>query len=174
MTANANKAPYSMYTDKICERAAVASRAQALCRPLVFTNGVFDLLHLGHVECLEAAQRQGASLVVGLNTDLSVQRLSKGPGRPLNPEIERAAVIAALQCVSLVVLFDEDTPLALLGEIRPDIYVKGGDYHKSVLPEATLMQQWGGITAILDYLPGHSTTALIRRAHHIHAMENSL
>lgn len=159
-----------MYTNKICPRPDMPQRARALPRPLVFTNGVFDLLHLGHVECLEAAQQQGASLVVGINTDRSVQMLAKGPGRPLNPEAERAALIAALECVSLVVLFDEKTPLALIEALRPDIYVKGGDYHESTLQEARLMEQWGGITAILDYLPGHSTTALIRRAHHIQTM----
>lgn len=160
-----------MHTAKICQRSECASRAASLARPLVFTNGVFDLFHRGHVECLEAARRLGASLVVGLNSDLSAQMLGKGPGRPVNPAADRAAVVAALECVSLVVVFDEPAPLALLAELRPEVYAKGGDYRHKALREADLVQQWGGTTVILHYLQGRSTSGLIERAFHIGAME---
>lgn len=160
-----------MYTAKLCERSELAARAARLARPLVFTNGVFDLFHRGHVECLEAARRLGLSLVVGLNSDPSVRRLAKGPGRPVNPAADRAAVVAALQCVSLVVVFDEPAPLALLAELQPEVYAKGGDYAHRPLQEARLMRQWGGATVILDHLEGRSTTRLIERVHHICTLE---
>jgi len=113
---------------KWCPRADLADRAARLPRPLVFTNGVFDLMHRGHVECLAAARREGASLVVGVNGDASVRGLGKGPLRPLMPEADRATVVAALEAVSLVVLFDEPTPAALIALLRLEVYVKGGDY----------------------------------------------
>ncbi|QXL85301.1 adenylyltransferase/cytidyltransferase family protein [Comamonas sp. NLF-1-9] len=156
---------------KICSRAQGPSRVAALAGPVVFTNGVFDLLHRGHVQCLEAARALGGSLVVGVNSDASTRELGKGPGRPVNPQEDRAAVLAALECVSLVIVFDEATPLALLTQLRPDIYVKGGDYRNKPLLEAELMRQWGGSAVVLDYLPGRSTTALLERAFHIGNME---
>ena len=132
-----------------------------LPRPLVFTNGVFDLLHRGHVECLQQARALGASLVVGLNSDASARGLGKGTGRPLVPCEDRAAVLRALACVSLVLPFDETAPLALIELLRPDIYVKGGDYDMAALPEAALVRSWGGSAIALPFLPGRSTSALV-------------
>lgn len=120
--------------------AAVA--AGKLPRPLVFTNGVFDLLHRGHATYLDEAARLGASLVVAVNTDASVRRLGKGDERPLNTQADRAALLAALQCVDAVTAFDEDTPEALIAELRPDIIVKGGDYDMEKLPETALVRSW--------------------------------
>lgn len=148
---------------KLCPRRHAALRAASLPRARVFTNGVFDLLHRGHVECLQQARALGASLIVGLNSDASARLLGKGPERPINPESDRACVLAALEAVSLVVLFDEATPLALLEEIRPEVYVKGGDYDVQRLPEAALMARWGGRALALPYLDGRSTTEMVRR-----------
>ena len=134
-----------------------------LRRPLVFSNGVFDLLHAGHVACLAQARALGASLVVGINTDASVRRLGKGPSRPVHGETERACVVAALAAVTAVVLFDEDRPLALICALRPDIYVKGGDYRADTLAETALLQEWGGRTVIVPRLPGLATTRTIER-----------
>lgn len=149
---------------KRCARHEISERVRHLPRPLVFTNGVFDLLHRGHVECLAQARQLGGALIVGVNSDASARALNKGPGRPLNTADDRAAVLAALECVSLVVVFDEPTPAALLDELRPQIYVKGGDYCLDRLSEAELVRQWGGRAVILSYRPGCSTTHLIRRA----------
>ena len=113
----------------------IAAQAALLPRPLVFTNGVFDILHRGHVTYLAQARAQGAALVVALNTDASARRLGKGPDRPLNNEEDRAIMIAALESVSLVTWFDEDTPLQLIRELRPQVIVKGGDYDMATLPE---------------------------------------
>jgi rfaE bifunctional protein nucleotidyltransferase chain/domain len=153
-----------MNTSKRCERGELLVRASRLLRPLVFTNGVFDLLHRGHVECLAEARRLGSCLVVGVNADASARALNKGPGRPINTADDRAAVLAALECVSLVVVFDEPTPAALLNELRPQLYVKGGDYRLVNLAEARLVRQWGGRAVILGYRSGCSTTRLIERA----------
>jgi rfaE bifunctional protein nucleotidyltransferase chain/domain len=150
-------------SSKLCARAQAVRFAAALPRPRVFTNGVFDLLHRGHVECLQQARALGGSLIVGLNSDASVRQLHKGPQRPLNPQADRAVVLAALQSVSLVVVFDEATPLALLQELRPEVYVKGGDYDVQRLAEAELMARWGGIALALPYLAGRSTTSLVQR-----------
>jgi rfaE bifunctional protein nucleotidyltransferase chain/domain len=138
--------------------------AAALPRPMVFTNGVFDLLHAGHVDCLEQARVLGASLVVGINNDASARRLGKGPGRPLNRQADRLAVVQALAAVSAAVLFDEDAPLNLLRVLRPEIYVKGGDYRLAQLPEAPLMASWGGRTVLMPLRAGLSTTTLVERA----------
>ncbi|HEX7382928.1 MAG TPA: adenylyltransferase/cytidyltransferase family protein [Burkholderiaceae bacterium] len=138
-------------------------RVAALARPLVFTNGVFDLLHRGHVAYLEQARDLGASLVVGVNSDASARGLGKGPGRPLNGEADRACVLAALESVSLVTLFDEATPLALLALVRPDWYVKGGDYDIESLAETRLVRSWGGQARALPFVDGYSTSALVRR-----------
>lgn len=129
---------------------------------VVFTNGCFDLLHAGHVAYLAAARTLGDVLVVGVNSDAGVRRL-KGPGRPLNPLEDRAAVLGALRCVDHLVAFDADTPLELLRTLRPDVYVKGGDYRVEGLPEAPLMAELGGEVVLLPYLEGRSTSALLRR-----------
>jgi D-glycero-beta-D-manno-heptose 1-phosphate adenylyltransferase len=132
-------------------------------RPLVFTNGVFDVLHMGHVMYLEAARELGAALVVAVNTDASARRLGKGPDRPLNRESDRAVVVAALASVSYVVLFDEDTPTELMRRCRPELYVKGADYDVDSLPEAALVRSWGGRAVSIPFLDGYSTTALVQR-----------
>lgn len=141
--------------------AAVA--AGKLPRPLVFTNGVFDLLHRGHATYLDEAARLGASLVVAVNTDASVRRLGKGDERPLNTQADRAALLAALQCVDAVTAFDEDAPEALIAELRPDIIVKGGDYDMEKLPETALVRSWGGRAVAVPFQFERSTTALVRK-----------
>ena len=135
----------------------------ALPQPVVFTNGVFDILHRGHVTYLEEARELGASLVVGLNSDASARRLGKGPDRPLNTELDRACVLAALESVSLVVIFDEATPVELLKRVRPQWYVKGGDYDIETLAETALVRSWGGRSCALPFVDGHSTTSLVKR-----------
>jgi D-glycero-beta-D-manno-heptose 1-phosphate adenylyltransferase len=136
---------------------------RALPKPLIFTNGVFDLLHRGHVSYLEAAAALGASLVVAVNSDASARRLNKGPNRPLNAAADRMTVLAALQSVSAVIEFGEDTPVALLERIAPDVYVKGGDYDMSKLEETKVMAQLGGKALALNFVDGFSSTALIRK-----------
>lgn len=147
---------------KLLARSDLAAWA-ALPRPMVFTNGVFDILHRGHVSYLVAARGLGASLVVGLNSDRSARGLGKGPDRPLNAELDRACVLGALDAVSAVVLFDEPTPVALLGKLQPDIYVKGGDYDMETLAETALVRSWGGRALALPFVAGYSTTALVQR-----------
>lgn len=137
--------------------------AQQWARPLVFTNGVFDVLHRGHVLYLERARELGATLLVGVNTDNSVRRLGKGPDRPLNDEADRALVLAALQSVSFVTWFDESTPCALISRFRPDVYVKGGDYDIETLEETRLVRSWGGRSVAIDFVAGYSTTALLAK-----------
>jgi rfaE bifunctional protein nucleotidyltransferase chain/domain len=129
---------------------------------IVFTNGCFDLLHAGHVGCLQQARDLGDVLVVGVNSDDSVRRL-KGPGRPVNPQEDRTRVLAGLRCVDHVVIFDDDTPDALIAAIRPDIYVKGGDYTADALPERVLVESYGGRVVALPYLPGRSTSEIVAR-----------
>ena len=153
----------SSFLAKVCAPAELAARVAALTRPLVFTNGVFDLLHRGHVSYLAEARALGTSLVVGLNSDRSVRLLGKGPARPLNTEADRAAVLAALESTSLVIVFDEATPLALLGRLRPDVYAKGGDYAIETLAETRLVRGWGGRAASIPFVAGYSTTALVER-----------
>jgi len=147
--------------DKICLRDAIAARVARLPRPLVFTNGVFDILHRGHVLYLAQARALGASLLVALNTDASARRLGKGPDRPLNNQSDRAFVMAALASTSLVTWFDEDTPLQLIAEVRPDILVKGGDYDMSVLAETRVVESYGGRALALPFVAGYSTSALV-------------
>ena len=143
---------------------ATAERQLAeLKRPMVFTNGVFDVLHRGHVAYLTAARALGQSLLVAMNTDASARRLGKGPERPLNNEVDRAYVLAALQCVDAVMFFDQDTPCELLRRVRPDIYVKGGDYDMDSLEEAAIVRSWGGRAESLSFVDGYSTTSLVRR-----------
>ena len=153
----------SSFLDKLCPREALAGRVAALARPLIFTNGVFDILHRGHVSYLAAARALGASLVVGVNGDRSVRALGKGSDRPLNGEADRACVLAALESVDLVTLFDEAKPLAVLRIIRPDLYVKGGDYDIESLEETALVRSWGGEALALPFVDGYSTTVLVQR-----------
>lgn len=147
--------------DKILAPAQVD--AQRWPRPLVFTNGVFDVLHRGHVMYLERARELGATLLLGVNTDSSARRLGKGPDRPLNTEADRALVLAALQSVSFVTWFDENTPCELIAKCRPDVYVKGGDYDVETLEETRLVRSWGGRSVAIDFVAGYSTTALLKR-----------
>src|SRR5512137_2100573 len=153
----------SLIARKIVDRANLANAAATLARPLVVTNGVFDILHRGHVTYLEQARALGAALVVAVNSDRSVRQLGKGPDRPINPDADRAWVLAALQSVDLVTIFDEQVPLAVLELVRPDIYVKGGDYDMDRIEEAQLVRSWGGAAIALPFVPGHSTTGTVRR-----------
>jgi rfaE bifunctional protein nucleotidyltransferase chain/domain len=151
------------FARKVVDRAGLGARLAALPRPLVFTNGVFDILHCGHVTYLDRARTLGASLLVGINTDASVRRLDKGEQRPLNALDDRMAVVAALEAVSLVTAFDEDTPLALVLLCRPDVIVKGGDYDAATTVGAAEMMAWGGRFEAIPLLPGRSTTSLVQR-----------
>ena len=148
---------------KLCERSSLATALAHLPRPWVFTNGVFDVLHRGHVVYLAQARALGGSLIVALNTDASTRRLGKGEDRPLNNEMDRAIVMASQEAVTLVTWFAEDNPQALIAEIRPDILVKGGDYNMDVLPETALMHTWGGKALALPFVSGYSTTALVKK-----------
>ncbi|MHB8814257.1 MAG: adenylyltransferase/cytidyltransferase family protein [Steroidobacteraceae bacterium] len=132
-------------------------------RPLVFTNGVFDVLHRGHVLYLAAARELGAALLVGVNSDSSARQLGKGPGRPLNREVDRLLLIAALESVSFVTTFEESTPCELLQRCRPDVYVKGGDYDVEALEETRLMRSWGGRSVSIPFVEGYSTSGLVQR-----------
>ena len=132
-------------------------------KPLVFTNGVFDILHRGHVTYLDEAAQLGATLVVGVNSDASAKRLGKGQDRPLNTAADRSALLAALECVTAVVVFDEDTPLEIIGQLRPDIIVKGGDYNMQVLPETKLVESWGGKAVAIPFEFARSTTNLVEK-----------
>jgi D-glycero-beta-D-manno-heptose 1-phosphate adenylyltransferase len=134
-----------------------------LQRPWVFTNGVFDVLHRGHVMYLAQARALGGSLIVALNTDASVRRLGKGDDRPLNAQTDRAVVMAGQEAVSLVTWFGEDTPTELIARIRPDILVKGGDYDMTKLPETALVESWGGRALALPFVDGYSTTRLVQK-----------
>jgi len=151
------------FLTKICVREELAQHLASLPKPWVFTNGVFDVIHRGHVVYLAQARALGGSLIVALNTDASVKRLGKGDDRPLNNETDRAIVMASQQSVSLVTWFDEETPVRLIAEIRPDILVKGGDYDMAKLPETALVQSWGGHALALPFVPGYSTTALLKK-----------
>jgi len=129
---------------------------------LVFTNGHFDLLHVGHLDYLEKARALGDALYLGLNGDHSTTRL-KGPGRPLVPALERARLLAALAPITAVIIFEDDTAENLIHVFKPDIYVKGGDYAQKPLPERALVESYGGQIMLIDYLPDHSTSNLIAR-----------
>jgi rfaE bifunctional protein nucleotidyltransferase chain/domain len=135
---------------------------------IVFTNGCFDLLHPGHIAYLEAARSLGDALIVGVNTDASVARLNKGPGRPIAPEADRVRVLAALACVDRVVLFDEDTPLALITLLTPDILVKGGDYQLHDIVGREVVEARGGRVLSLPFVAGYSTSAVIDRIRSSH------
>lgn len=153
------------FLSKLASRQDAVQRMVALRAngPVVFTNGVFDVLHRGHVSYLAQARSLGGSLVVALNSDASARRLGKGPDRPLNNELDRAALMAALESVSLVTWFDEDTPLELITELRPDLLVKGGDYDMSKLAETKVVEAYGGRAQAIPFVDGYSTTALVKK-----------
>ena len=151
--------------EKIRAAEAAARWRQQHPGPVVFTNGVFDLLHVGHVALLEAARAEGAALIVGVNSDASVRRLGKGSGgeRPVVPERERARLVAALAAVDCVVVFDEDSPLALIEQLRPDVLVKGADYTRDAIVGADEVEGWGGRVVRVPLVAGVSTTELLAR-----------
>jgi D-glycero-beta-D-manno-heptose 1-phosphate adenylyltransferase len=151
------------FEQKICKRTELAARIAQLPKPVVLTNGVFDILHRGHVTYLAQARDQGGSLVVAVNTDASVKRLGKGDDRPINSCEDRMAILAALESVSLVVSFDEDTALEVVQEGRPDIYVKGGDYDMSAIPEGKAVAAYGGRAIAIDFEHDRSTTRLLNK-----------
>jgi rfaE bifunctional protein nucleotidyltransferase chain/domain len=153
------------FLSKLASRQDAVQRMVALRAngPVVFTNGVFDVLHRGHASYLAQARSLGGSLVVALNSDASAKRLGKGPDRPLNNELDRAALMAALESVSLVTWFDEDTPLELITELRPDLLVKGGDYDMSKLAETKVVEAYGGRAQAIPFVDGYSTTALVKK-----------
>jgi rfaE bifunctional protein nucleotidyltransferase chain/domain len=144
------------------ELLAAAKRERAAGKRIVFANGAFDLLHVGHVRYLEAARGEGGWLAVGVNADQSVRR-AKGAGRPILPEAERAEIVAALACVDAVVLFEEDSPAEILGELAPDVHAKGTDYTSASVPERDVVAAYGGQTAIVGDPKDHSTTDIIER-----------
>lgn len=148
---------------KIVSRAQIAALRPSFTGPVVFTNGVFDILHRGHVTYLADARALGATLVVGVNSDASVRTLGKGDDRPINAEADRMALLAALESVDWVVMFEETTPVALIGEVHPDVLVKGGDYDMDVLPESALVRGWGGRALAIPFEHQRSTTALLSK-----------
>ncbi len=148
---------------KLCNAEGLAARIAALPRPLVFTNGCFDVLHRGHVTYLAQARALGASLIVGVNSDASVKRQGKGEDRPINSEADRMAVLAALESVSLVIPFDEDTPLNLILACHPDVLVKGGDWKPANIVGSTEVLAWGGQVHSIAFRHERSTTALLKK-----------
>ena len=146
----------------VADATALAARVQAARGVVVFTNGVFDLLHPGHVRYLQDARRLGDALVIGVNSDRSV-RANKGPTRPINPEHERAEVLAALACVDAAVIFDEDTPHALITQVQPDVLVKGADWGEHDIVGRDVVEARGGRVVRMELSPGFSTTSLIER-----------
>ncbi|AYJ87124.1 D-glycero-beta-D-manno-heptose 1-phosphate adenylyltransferase [Sphingomonas paeninsulae] len=149
--------------DKIVSRSEIDERLASVARPLVFTNGVFDLLHPGHADYLARARSLGGALIVGINTDSSARLLGKGDDRPINSEADRAFMLAALESVALVTSFSERTPIELLHAVHPDIYVKGGDYDIETLDESRFVRSYGGEAHAIAFRPGYSTTALVKR-----------
>jgi len=151
------------FEQKIASRADLAARIAALPKPVVLTNGVFDILHRGHVTYLAQARALGASLVVAVNTDASVKRLGKGDDRPINLCEDRLAVVAALEAVSLVVPFDENTALEVVQQAQPDVYVKGGDYQMDAIPEGQAVLAYGGKVQAIAFEHERSTTRLLQK-----------
>jgi rfaE bifunctional protein nucleotidyltransferase chain/domain len=156
-------APAPLFENKIGTPGNLAERVAALPRPLVFTNGCFDILHRGHVTYLAQARALGASLIVGVNSDASVKRLGKGEERPINNQEDRMAVLAALESVSLVIEFDEDTPLNLILACKPDVLVKGGDWAVTDIVGAQEVQGWSGTVHSIPFLHKRSTTATLAK-----------
>lgn len=148
---------------KICAPADLAARLLKCARPLAFTNGVFDILHRGHASYLAQARALGASLLVAVNSDASVKRLSKGPERPINALADRMALIAALEAVSLVTWFDDDTPLALIKLVRPDVLVKGGDWAADKIVGAAEVKSWHGAVHSIPFMHERSTTDTLKK-----------
>jgi rfaE bifunctional protein nucleotidyltransferase chain/domain len=148
---------------KIVEWQTLLARRASLGAPVVFTNGVFDILHRGHVTYLDDARALGACLVVGVNSDASVRQLGKGDDRPINAQADRMALLAALESVDYVVMFDEATPIELIRALHPDILVKGGDYDMDKLPESALVRSWGGRALAIPFEHDRSTTKLLQR-----------
>ncbi len=155
--------PTPSFENKICTARDLAAKVAALPRPLVFTNGCFDVLHRGHVTYLAQARALGASLIIGVNSDASVKRQGKGDDRPINQQDDRLAVLASLESVSLVTLFDEDTPLNLILACRPDVLVKGGDWKPANIVGAKEVEGWGGSVHSIPFLHERSTTALLKK-----------
>ncbi len=151
------------FETKVVTRKQLAARVANLARPIVLTNGVFDLLHRGHVTYLARARALGASLVVAVNSDASVRLLGKGSDRPINSEQDRAALVAALESVTLVTIFEEPVPLPVLEVVRPEVYVKGGDYSIESTPEAQLARTWNARVLAIPFEHDRSTTALLER-----------
>ena len=155
--------PTPGFENKICAADQLAARVFTLPRPLVFTNGCFDVLHRGHVTYLAQARALGFSLVVGVNSDASVKRQGKGDDRPINSELDRMAVLASLESVSLVVKFEEDTPLNLILACKPDVLVKGGDWKPENIVGSKEVKIWGGTVHSIPFLHERSTTALLKK-----------
>jgi rfaE bifunctional protein nucleotidyltransferase chain/domain len=148
---------------KILTREALQALRPSLPGPVVFTNGVFDILHRGHVTYLARARALGSCLIVAVNSDASVRTLGKGDDRPINSQADRMALLAALESVDWVVCFGESTPVDLIGALRPDVLVKGGDYQMDTLPESSLVRSWGGTAVAIPFEHQRSTSALLRR-----------
>jgi rfaE bifunctional protein nucleotidyltransferase chain/domain len=157
------KYPAPSFESKICAAGQFAAKVALLPRPLVFTNGCFDVLHRGHVTYLAQARALGFSLIIGVNSDTSVKRQGKGDDRPINSEHDRMAVLAALESVSLVVKFDEDTPLNLILSCKPDVLVKGGDWKPENIVGSKEVKMWGGKVHSIPFLHERSTTALLKK-----------
>ena len=155
--------PAPDFEHKICAPEDLPQRIAQLAQPLVFTNGCFDILHRGHVTYLAQARALGGSLVLALNTDASVKRLGKGDDRPLNSCEDRMAVLAALEAVSLVVPFSEDSALEVVQEVQPEIYAKGGDYDMAAIPEGRAVLAYGGQAVAIDFAHDRSTTKLLTK-----------
>jgi rfaE bifunctional protein nucleotidyltransferase chain/domain len=155
--------PTPSFENKIVTASTLVAHLAQLPQPVVFTNGCFDVLHRGHVTYLAQARALGASLIVGVNSDASVKRQGKGDDRPINAEQDRLAVLAALESVSLVILFEEDTPLNLVLACRPDKLVKGGDWQPEKIVGASEVQSWGGSVHSIPFLHERSTTALLKK-----------
>ncbi|PTN37679.1 D-glycero-beta-D-manno-heptose 1-phosphate adenylyltransferase [Desulfonatronum sp. SC1] len=162
--------PLELIHPKIQSLEAFCKRARVHPRPLVFTNGCFDILHAGHVHLLRRARAHGDMLVIGLNSDASITRL-KGSSRPVTPLEQRAYVLAGLECVDAVIAFEEDTPLELIKAIQPDVLIKGGDWTKDRIVGAAEVASWGGEVFSLDLLPGFSTTAIVERILRLAALD---
>lgn len=152
------------FEKKFCAPDELSDRVAQLPKPVVMTNGVFDILHRGHVTYLAQARALGASLVIAVNTDASVKKLGKGDDRPLNSCEDRMALLAALESVSLVVPFDEDTALEVVRQAKPEIYAKGGDYDMSAIPEGKAVAAYGGRAVAIDFQHDRSTTKLLAKA----------